>query len=293
MDRNRYILGLSGGIDSCWALHEAHKMNYNIVAVTFMNGWDTEIATQNTKAACDYFNVKHEIKRCDQQEFYDIQRAFLYASTPDAEAPTDLAIKKSLLIAMDEFKADKIITGANIQTEGVMPEEWSMIDGLYLKDVCKKHGVKLKSFFNMSLMDIYRYKKHTYNILESRLSKYDPEKSKLLLHDLFGWEDYGAKHCESVYTRFIRGLRYYKFGIDVRVIEFHAKVKAGLMTYKEMVTEMQTPIVSYKQFMADWNAVEHRLDVKRDEIMALPRRSFRNYRTYRYHPLVRLAKKLR
>ena len=288
------IVGLSGGVDSTYALWQAKNMGYDVLVVTFLNGWETDIATNNIKYACDYLKIKTQFYQCDQDEFHAIQRAFLLASTPDAECPTDIAIKKTLLNAMDEYKADMIITGSNKQTEGRMPEEWSMIDGLYMKDVCRRFGVVLSTFPNLFLYDAIRYKRHTFNILErgDKTKPYNPTESKHLMASLFGWQDYGGKHQENIYTRFVRGLRFYKFGIDPRIIEFHAKVKAGFMTYDEMMTEMKNPIVSIEQFMEDWELVEQRLNVKRDEIMSLPIKSFRNYRTYRYHPAIVPIKKL-
>ncbi len=288
------IIGLSGGVDSTYALLQAKNMGYDVLPVIFLNGWETDIAANNIKLVCDYLNIKPKFYRCDQNEYHAIQRAFLLASTPDSECPTDIAIKKTLLNAMDEHQADVIITGSNKETEGRMPEEWSMVDGLYVKDVCRRFGVTLKTFPNLSLFDVIRYKRHTFNILEPRNQNqlYNPAEAKNLMKSLFGWQDYGGKHQENVYTRFICGLRFYKFGIDPRIIEFHAKVKAGVMTYDEMMNEMQKPIVPLNRFEQDWELVEQRLNVKRDEIMALPIKSFRDYRTYRYHTAVVLTKKI-
>ena len=284
------IVGLSGGIDSCWALHKAVNSGFNIIAlVTFDNGWDTEIAKENVLRASQYYGLPREIYKVDKKEFRKIQRAFLYASTPDAECPTDLAIKAFLLQAAKRHDAI-IITGINTRTEGKMPESWSMIDYRYLKDVCKKFNVKLETFPRFNIRDTLQYKKKCYNILEESDDKYYPEYAKKTLSELYGWQDYGAKHHESIYTRFVRGLRYYKFGIDVRVIEYRAKLINGLIDEPTYYFDMSEVIVPRDRFLVDCMIVEAELDVDMTGVLKMPIRSFKNYKTYRYNPFVRVGR---
>jgi hypothetical protein len=233
--------------------------------------------------------VSNIVKKTPKEEFFKIQRAFLYASTMDAEAPSDLGIKKTLIDALDEFGADIIITGGNTRTEGRMPKEWSMIDGRYLRDVCAKYRVDLKEYKVLSLVNQYRYNKKNLEILEYDKS-YNPTLAKQTLNKLCGWQDYGGKHEESVYTRFVRGLRFYKFGIDVRIIEFKAKVNSGLMTVDEMVEELSHPIVTPEQFKRDCALVQLKLRVDIDHILKQGMRTYREFKTYRENPLVKAVK---
>jgi len=286
------IVGISGGVDSSLALHTAvNSVDYEVVAaVTADNGWDTDIAKQNVKALVDKLEVRHEVVKFPWPEFGEIQKAFLYASTPDAECPTDLGIKKVLLDKMKELGADVIITGANRKTEGRMPEEWSMIDGRYLRDVCRRFGVKIKDYPVLGLWDQFKYKRSCINILDS--IDYVPAEAKKFLVKEYGWQDYGGKHEENIYTRFVRGLRYYKFGIDARVVEFYAKLRAHQMTGSEILKEMDKPIIPAKQFIKDCETVERKLVIDMGDILEQPAKTFRDYKTWRYHPAIRAGKKL-
>lgn len=288
----KVIVGLSGGVDSCWALKTAIEKNYEVVAaVTFDNHWDTEIATGNRRKVCSHFGVPNKVYTAPKEEFFAIQRAFLYASTMEAEAPSDLGIRKTLIDAMDEFGVERFITGGNKQTEGQMPKEWSMIDGRYLRDVCKKFRTDIVDFKVLSLRDQYRYNKHVLRILET--IDYDPEIAKKELKKLCGWQDYGKKHEESVYTRFVRGLRFYKFGIDVRIVEYKAKVNAGLMTVADMIKELSKPIVTPQQFLEDCATVEDALHINMESVLKRDMRTYREFKTYRENPLVRAARWIR
>lgn len=271
------IVGLSGGIDSCWALKTAMEdPNIAVVGtVTFINGWETCASVENIEAANDYYGLPSLEVAIPEAEYHAIQKAFLLASTPDAECPTDLAIKAFLLQSTEDFGADKIITGGNRQTEGTMPPEWSMIDYTYLKNVCKRFGVGIRDFPRFNAWDAIRYKQKVYRILEG--IDYNPDQAKQELQSMFGWKDYAGKHEENIYTRFVKSLRYYKFGIDVRAVELIAKVDAGLMSVDEMIDQRAWPESVRYQFDADWKLVEKRLGVQRDNIMSLPVKSYRDY----------------
>ena len=261
----KYILGLSGGVDSCYALHLAKDLD--IVAVSFDNGWDTEIAKNNAKNICCQLDIKHKVYSCDLNEFREIQRAFLLSSTMHAECPSDVAIKKTMLTAMKEFNADCIISGDN-KWEGSPPAEWSVVDGLYVKDVMKKHGrVKLKTFPNMTFLDHLKFRNKTYKILDT--IDYDPIKAKEELKRIYGWEDYKVKHHENLYTKFNQGLRYWKFGIDMRTIEMKHDY------------DLTKPPYNYEEFVDLGADICSKLDLHLGAILHSKPRDWKTYRSYR------------
>ena len=262
------IVGLSGGVDSCYTLHLMRNLQYmELIAVTFDNGWDNPVATHNAEMMVKSIGIQHRIYSMDLYEFREIQRAFLLSSTPHAECPTDVAIKKSLLNALDEYKADRIVSGSN-RLEGNPPAHWSVVDGLYVKDVMKKHGrIKLRTFPNLSLRDHFRFNRFCYKPLNE--IAYDPKEARKLLIEEYGWKDYGTKHYESIYTKWNQGLRYFKFGIDMRTIEVDhnydlSKPPYGLYEFHRM---------SYD--------VGKKLDLDMDKIMAMPPRDWKEYKSYR------------
>ena len=90
------IVGVSGGIDSTFALYKAVELGLRPLAVLFDNGWNSEIAVTNIKNAVSKLNVDLETYVVDWEEFKSILRSFLWASVPDTDIPTDIGIKATL-----------------------------------------------------------------------------------------------------------------------------------------------------------------------------------------------------
>lgn len=86
------IIGVSGGVDSTYTLYLAKKLGLRPLAVHFDNGWNSETSVSNIKNATDRLGVDLHTVVADWEEFKDLQTAFLKASTPDIEIPTDEAI---------------------------------------------------------------------------------------------------------------------------------------------------------------------------------------------------------
>lgn len=96
--RKKYdcIVGLSGGTDSTYSLYLTKKLGLRPLAVHFDNGWDKEEAINNIKKAISKLKVDLYTYVVNWEEFRDLQVAFLKASVPDIEVPTDIAIHGTL-----------------------------------------------------------------------------------------------------------------------------------------------------------------------------------------------------
>lgn len=86
------IVGVSGGRDSTYTLLTAAKSGLKPLAVHFDNGWNSKIAVENIQKATTKLNVDLHTIVADWEEMKALQRAFLKASVPDADVPTDYAI---------------------------------------------------------------------------------------------------------------------------------------------------------------------------------------------------------
>jgi hypothetical protein len=86
------VIGVSGGTDSTYCLYLAKKWGLRPLAVHFDNGWDSKIAFENIKKATDALDIDLYTHVAEWEEFKDLQLAFLKASVPDADIPTDVAI---------------------------------------------------------------------------------------------------------------------------------------------------------------------------------------------------------
>ena len=153
------VVGLSGGRDSTYTLYKAVSLGLKPLAVHFDNGWNTEISIKNIKNACETLDVELYTVVADWEEFRKLQLAFLHASTPDADIPTDYAIYSILYNVAAKENIKFILNGHSFRTEGTSPISWTYMDPIYVKDVLRKHGEirKVKSFSMMSFVRLQYY----------------------------------------------------------------------------------------------------------------------------------------
>ncbi len=278
------IVGVSGGTDSTYTLYLTRKHGLRPLAVHLNNTWNSDIATRNMERAVEALGVEFRELHCDWDEFRDLQTAFLRASVPEAEIPTDVAIHAILHQVAAREGVRYVLNGHSFRTEGIAPIGWTYMDGRYIKDVQRKFGTrKLESFPNLTLFDVsyYAFIKRVRTIAFLNFFPYSKEKAREVLAEEVGWTYYGGHHFESVYTRFIIAhVLWRKFGIDKRKITLSARVRSGLISRQEAVDELATELT------IEQDVVDHcigRLGLSGEEfdrIMEAEPKSFRDYSTY-------------
>ncbi|MCX6641976.1 MAG: N-acetyl sugar amidotransferase, partial [Candidatus Bathyarchaeota archaeon] len=90
------IIGVSGGVDSSYVAYLVHELGLRPLAVHLDNGWDSELAVKNIELLLNKLSIELYTYVLDWEEFRDLQLAFLRASTPDSEIPSDHAIVSSM-----------------------------------------------------------------------------------------------------------------------------------------------------------------------------------------------------
>ena len=287
------IVGVSGGRDSTYTLLTAVRLGLRPLAVHFDNGWNTDISVKNIEKSVNKLGVTLHTVVADWEEFKDLQLAFLKASVPDVDIPTDYAIYSVLYETAAREGVKYILNGHSFRTEGTSPISWTYMDSLYYKHVHKLFGNrKIKSFPVMSLPRLM-WLLFGKRISEVRLMEFiDCNKKAVdkVLEEELGWEYYGGHHHENTFTKFFQS--YYlpeKFGIDKRKTELSALVRSGQITREEALG-----IVNGSDYRYDVKTVEYvktKLDLTDQEfkaIMTNPVRSHRDYRTLL--PLIRSLK---
>jgi len=282
------IIGVSGGTDSTYQLHLAKKFGLRALAVHFDNGWNSDIAVSNIEKCTKRLGFELMTYVVDWQEFKDLQLAFLKASTPDCEIPTDLAIQKVLYQIAAEEGVKYIMNGHSFRTEGKVPIMWSYGDGRYLKAVHKKFGtVKLKTFPNYTIKDLfyYTYIKGIKQVRPLYYVPYDKPAVKQFITEEYGWQDYGGHHYESVYTRFYQGyILPRKFGIDKRKREYSALVRSKQMTREEALYKLEhEPPMPEAQAQSDREYLIKKFEISEADfegIMNMPHKTFLDYPNY-------------
>lgn len=281
------LIGVSGGVDSTYVAYLVRQFGLRPLAVHFDNGWNSELAVKNIEKVLKKLDIDLYTYVVDWEEFRDLQVAFLRASTPDGEIPTDHAINALLWREASRRGIKYIISGMNFTTESISVPGWSYghSDWRYVKDVHRRFGtLRLNTYphFDLAYLFYVNVLRGIRNVSILNYVDYHKEKAMEVLHEELGWEYYGGKHHESIYTRFFQGyVLPRKFGIDKRYGHFSDLINAGQMTREQALDEITKPPYPEKEQLQDFDYVIKKLYLTREqfeEIMRLPVKSFREYR---------------
>ena len=252
---NKYdcIVGISGGTDSAYLI-------YKLV----------ETATKNIEMLLKKLNVDLYTYVNNWEEFKDLQLSFFKAGVIDIELLTEQAIIALLYKTSVKFKTKYIFTGHNVSTEFILPKHWYhwKLDALNIKSIHKKFGTKkIKTFPLMSFWEQYYHGKFRKTQMISLLNyiNYDKNEAKKILSDKFDWKDYGAKHNESVFTRFYQNyILPVKFNVDKRKAHLSSIICSGQISREQALNEIETKPWETEQTIQDKEYVLKKLEINRE-----------------------------
>ncbi len=281
------IIGVSGGVDSTYVAYVVKKLGLCPLAVHMDNGWDSELAVKNIEETLKRLHIDLYTEVLDWQEFRDLQAAFLRASTPDSEIPSDHAIAAVLGNMADKLRIRYVISGANVRTETHLPYAWSQghFDWKYIRSVHKQFGHRdLKTFPHIGFFTYYRRLLTQRRVDILNYIDYNKSEAMKVLEQELGWRYYGGKHYESIYTRFYQGyILPVKFGYDKRRSHLSSLVCSGELTREAALQELEKPTYQPSMQEEDREYVVKKLDLTDEEfeaILAAPTKTIRDYPSY-------------
>ena len=282
------VVGISGGRDSTFLLYVVKKiMNLNPLAVHYDNGFDSKTSVSNILSICEKFEVDLETIVEDWNSFKNISKNFFLAGVPDPDTPTDVGIFKAMYETAYKEKIKYVFNGHSFRTEGIEPLDWTYIDGLYIRSICKIHGSlkDLNKFHNFSLTDLIKYKflRGIKTILPLNYVKYEPKEVEKILKKEVGWTYYGGHHFESLLTKFIVAVYLpKKFSIDRRKTELSAMIRSNKISKDDAIEILsKPPKVEDEKELTDY--ILSKLDISKEEyseVLKIKNKNFRNYTTY-------------
>jgi N-acetyl sugar amidotransferase len=281
------VIGVSGGVDSTFVAFKVKQSGLRPLAVHLDNGWDSELAVKNIENICSNLQIDLHTIVLDWEEFKDLQLAFLKASTPDSEIPSDHAIMAAMIHTAKKMGIHYVVTGCNTRTETHLPAAWSQghMDWRYIYSVHKRFGTgKLKSFPHFNFWDfLFRTCDRRFiNVLD--YLDYSKKEAIPILERELGWKYYGSKHYESIYTRWYQG--YWlpkKFGYDKRRAHLSSLICSGEMTRSEAIEALANPTYSHALQEEDTAFVSKKFDLSKQQLEALihlPKKSYWDYPSY-------------
>lgn len=280
------VIGVSGGIDSCYATYVVKDRGLRPLVVHVDNGWNSDTAVKNIRNVARTLDVDYQSVVLDWEDFRDLQLAFLRASVPEIETPTDIAIPAALHRVAAEHGVRFIIMGGNYATEGILPRAWhyNAKDVRFLRAVHRRFGTrKLRSFptFGFVKETYYKLVRRIRLVYVLNLVPYSKTEAMRKLQDDLGWEYYGGKHYESKITGFVQSyVLPVKFGIDYRRATLSSQICAGEVTREEALEILERPPFDAARVPAEKLYVAKKFGISPEEleqIMAEPPRTHRDY----------------
>ena len=270
---NKYdcIIGVSGGVDSTYIAYIVKEAKLRPLVVHFDNGWNSEIAVQNINKIIDYLDADLFTLVVDWEEFRDLQRSYLKAGVIDIEALTDHAIIGTLYRLAAKNKIKYVISGSNTETEAVLPKEWihGKLDSINIKDIHSKHGeLELKTFPFFGVLKKFYYLnfKQLNFISPINWAPYNKEEVKSIITREIGWQDYGGKHHESIFTKFYQNfILPRKFKVDKRKAHLSNLICSGQITREIALEKLKIPIYNELELAQNKEYVVKKLGFSEEE----------------------------
>jgi N-acetyl sugar amidotransferase len=288
------IIGMSGGLDSSYALYIAKElMGLRPLVFHVDAGWNTDQAVGNIEKMIEGLELDLYTDVINWEEVKDLQKSFLKAQIPDQDLVQDYAFFSSLYRFAKKNKIKYIITGSNYSTECCRePEEWggyAGIDKKLVNDIHKKFGsIKLKTF---PIIDIFTYKIYYKFFYGMKIIKplnfvpYIKSDAENLLEKKFGWKKFQHKHHESRFTRFYED--YWlprKFGFDKRKAHFSSLILTNQLTREEALERLKHPELDEQTLKNEFEFVANKLGLEVNELLDLfngENKTFRDYKNNR------------
>lgn len=280
------VIGISGGVDSSYVAYLAKENGLRALLVHLDNGWNSSISEENVKNIAHLLGFDYEVYRLDFEEFRQIQIAFLKASVPDIEAPTDMAIPAALHHFAKKYNVKYIVSGGNYTTEGILPNSWfyNAKDTTYFKSILKKYcPIKIRHFKFFGWKEeawckVVRKIKMVYFL---NLVPYNKEEAQKTLEEKLNWKYYGGKHYESKYTGFEQSyILPKKFNIDYRRATLSTQICAGSVTREEALNILSHLPYNEDTIQGEIAEVCNKLGISVDEfesIMSQPPKYYWDY----------------
>jgi N-acetyl sugar amidotransferase len=283
------IIGLSGGADSSYLLYYVVTvLKLRPLAYSVDTGWNLNVAVENIEKLVKKLKVDLFTEVINWNEMKDLQRAFFYSNVPYQDLPQDHVIFAGLYNFAIKNKIKYVLTGANMNTEGIRPPiEWVYINDLVLlNDIHKKFGkIPLKTLPKAGMLNykiFYEFILGMKRVYILDLIHYDKEKAEQILFENFGWQKYDNKHYENVFTRFYEG--YYllkKFGFDKRKCYLSNLILSGQITKEEASKKLKNNPYQESLMHKDLSYIAKKLDFSIDEFTKLIHSQGKSYKNYK------------
>lgn len=239
------VIGLSGGVDSCYTLHKAIEIGLKPLVVHMDNGWNSELAQHNIENLIKKLDVDLFTYVINWKEYRNMMNSFFDSDVIDVELLMDNAMLAVNYQQASKYNINYILAGTNTSSEGMkMPPNmnWFKYDKRNILDIINKFGKnKIKTYPIIGTIDLIYY------ILLKKIKwisfldyfNYNKFEAVDLLKQKYDFKPYPYKHYESIFTRFYQGyLLPKKFGIDKRTLHYSTLIISNQIKREDVLDEL-------------------------------------------------------
>lgn len=281
------IIGISGGVDSCYAAYLCHKWGLKPLLIHMDNGWNSEIAVQNVKKIVDKLNLDYVSYVLDWKEFREIQLAFLKSSIVDLEMPTDMAIPASIYQVAIKNNIQFIISGGNYTGEGILPLTWGyhvLKDMKLYNHIVKKYSsIKRKKVPGVGLIGniYYKFIRGIKTVYPLNIIDYNKDEAREFLKKEFDWRDYGGKHHESIITGFWQSyVMPEKYNMDYRRATYSSQIISNQITREKALEKLKSKPYDVEQTSLSKSYIAKKYGIKQEELVEYLNNSPKTYKDF-------------
>ncbi len=283
------ILGVSGGVDSSFLALKLKELGLTPLLVHVDNGYNSAVSESNVRKLADGlgFDLDHHV--LDWEEFKNVQLALFKASVIDIEMLSDHVISAHIYALAQKLGINFMISGHNHSTEGVLPTGWyhDKRDLLNIRSITWRY-----SHIRIKKLPVLGYWKRQRILFSNKFEsvrllnylEYDSALARAEITEKVGWQDYGGKHTESIFTRFYQQyILPEKFGVDKRKAHYASMICSGGMQKEQALLELGKPLYAPQQLQEDKDFVRHKLGLSEagfEALMALPLRKHTDFPSY-------------
>ncbi|MBL7789779.1 MAG: N-acetyl sugar amidotransferase [Chitinophagales bacterium] len=281
------IVGISGGVDSCYTAYLCHKWGLRPLLLHMDNGWNSEIAVRNIENIVEKLNLDYISYVLDWNEFREIQLAFLKSSIVDLEIPTDIAIPASLYQTASKYNIPFIISGGNYSGEGILPLTWGyhvMKDAYLYRHIVKKFSkLPLKKVPVVGLLGeiYYKFICNIKTLYPLNIIDYNKDEARKFLKKEFDWKDYGGKHHESKITAFWQSyVMPTKYNMDYRRATYSSQIVSGQLKRNEALEKLKELPYNSETISTDKEYIAKKFGISVDELeyyLSLPPMTYKDF----------------
>jgi hypothetical protein len=208
----------------------------------------------------------------DWQEMRQLQIAFLKSGTLNQDIPQDHCFFVSLFKVAIDLNIKTILSGVNFTTESVQPASWghTYLDGKNLSSIYKKFTFKQLQKFPVWSLKTYKKEmaKGNFVVFEPlNFGRFEPTAEIQYLEKSFGWQQYGGKHEESVFTNWFQSVYLpNRYKIDKRKADFSSLIISGLLSRDEAIRKLELPMLDNNEENNLHRTVARKLQISLEEL---------------------------